>query len=120
MSDLTAIGAVVAVVHALVELIKFLIGKISTKKVEDEVQIIKNHVVHLRDQHDKFDVDGRPIWYFPISLIDTLEKIAESQTEMAHNQEKMTDVLERVTGILDRIERRQEIFHGKNNAESSI
>ncbi len=110
MNDIATIGMVVGIVQALVELIKFLVNKVVGNKQEKQIDNIQSKVETLFDQHNKYDLDGTPIWYVPRSWESTQAKIVELQQKMSSTQQEMAEVLSKTVEILDKMERRQEIY----------
>lgn len=119
MNEIALIGAVVGVVQGLIELIKFLVGKAVGNKQELQINHIKSHIDHLYDQHNKYDLDGTPIWYVPRSWATTQDKIVKLQVGMSNTQKEMSSVLEKTVKILDKMERRQEIYFQTQDKDSS-
>ena len=110
------IGAVVAVVLGLVEIIKwlieFILKKANPETMAEKVKLqnIELLCVKMHEMHNKYDADGTPIWYVPRSWVSTQKEILEAVQSISHTQEKLAETMERMGNTMDRIDRRH---HGE-------
>lgn len=111
MHETVLIGIVTAIV-ALTKVVEILITKLlgkdkgSTNGTSNghngKINEIAGKVDQLVLWHDARDPNGVPLGYFPRSIVESQEKIADTLRECAHAQEKITENLRQFS---DRVER---------------
>jgi hypothetical protein len=95
----------VAVVQVLVQafqrLLDFVLSKQKTILSPKEYEML--HELH--SWHNKFDEDGKPLWYSPRSWAELQRLILNELRSVSENQRRITEIQHRTMNILDRIER---------------
>jgi hypothetical protein len=87
-------AAIVAVCMALIELVKYLVGKLT--KTNGGLSRQEHRMLEqLADAHSRVDNDGVPLHIMPRSYGETQRTIARSLQEMAMRQHDIARILER-------------------------
>jgi formiminotetrahydrofolate cyclodeaminase len=47
------------------------------EKIEKSIKNTDRYVEKMYELHNKFDIDGKPIWYFPQSVVETNSRVLE-------------------------------------------
>lgn len=96
-------AGIVAVCLGLLELIKFLVNKLVNRASEDRLLNIEEAVEETRakskliyDMHNKYDVDGTPIWYVPRSWAETQKEIIDTCHQISTTQQSIAETLKRL------------------------
>lgn len=99
-------GVVVALAMAVVRLSEVLITRVNTRRkngssgrslapagIPNYGLTPEEHaaLIRLDDLHGRYDQDGTPLWYFPRSWADILQKIVETQQEIAKSMADCTN-----------------------------
>jgi len=63
-------------------------------------------IAQLHEWHSRTDEDGAPVWYVRSSLIQAIQKIADSQTQNTQILALLTQDVEGTRAALARIEKR--------------
>lgn len=107
-SETTITVALVAVIMALVEAIKWLLskranGKASTGKV---IVALSNEergwLEDLWKQHQRCDADGTPLWYVPRSLVSNQRDIQRAQVDNTAKVSGLIETVKRLERVIDR------------------
>lgn len=115
-------AAITVVILVLAKVIEYFIGKRSgsggpqglTSSERQSLFRIEQIVCRLKEQHDRVDEDGTPMWYVPRSLSKQNERIIEIQGKTVVILDKLTDKMnehdvrmnerdERMIQLLDKI-----------------
>ena len=105
MSTETAaiVGITVMLAQGLIELTKYLVGKLADNKEEKLTPEQHNMLKSLYDLHMRYDSDGTPIWYVPRSWNETQKEIAEKLYGVSETQNKTLSIIERLEKRLDNL-----------------
>lgn len=85
------LAAMIAIVVALVEIIKVLVARLRTGRSVLTTEEHQALMLHL-----KFDADGSPIWYVPRSWANVQKEIVNVCREISQHQEMIAKTLERL------------------------
>jgi len=106
-------GLVYGVIQFLITIFKLVFDKTIPNKndkdierLSDKFKKIEYYTRELHDMHNKFDIDGTPLWYVPRSWSETQDKILDCVKEISGTQKELGKIMEKTVGVLDRIDRR--------------
>ena len=64
-------------------------------------QDMQDRIKKLYDQHNKYDEDGKPLWYVPRSWQTTQIEISNNLRDVAESQHRVSDCMERLENKLN-------------------
>jgi hypothetical protein len=117
-TNATTMAVVAGIIYAFIQLIttfgKLIFDKMLPNKQDKENEILKkqigtceNYLKELHDMHNKFDLDGTPLWYVPRSWSETQDKILDCVRDISNTQRDLGKIMDKMTTVLDNIDRRE-------------
>lgn len=102
------VGGIVAVALALVEVIKLLIGKVTSKNGSNGKSELLDKVRELHAWHDKDNPmqPGMKAWYVPHTLEVAIDRLASNVSEQTGVVRRFSEAQKSVIRRLENLERR--------------
>ena len=95
-------GVITTILLVVFKIIDGLVSRLKKEKsslTKDEQDMLGS----LYDLHNKFDLDGVPLWYVPRSFSAIQKELLDKLSVIVHHQERTTYILERVVSKLDSV-----------------